>query len=398
MRRLVPPAGTQISPICFFRAVRGTVNQGRFEAELGSALGVRHAFAICSGRAALLLILRALHRLQPTRSIVILPAYTCFSVAAATVRAGLQVMLLDVNPESFDFDYSALDRCTNHNVLCIIAGNLFGIPSDVKRLRSWAQPGGVYVVDDAAQSLGAKREGQSSGTLGDVGMYSLGRGKGLGIGAGGVAVTDNCEIAGAIRDEVHACNKPEFGGMLLLRAAATSILLNPHLYWVPDRLPFLNLGVTEFNPQFKVACMPRTAAALAAELLGNIPKWNDRRREIAAELSTGLAGQSAFGIPQARQDCQSACMRFPLVASSGALRDAAVQSLRAAGYGASPFYPSAICDIPSIGKYMISPDFHCVQAEKLARTILTLPTHALVSRSDTSSMIKILKNMSGQIG
>ncbi len=398
MLRLVPPAGTPIPPTCFFRAVQRTIMHDGLEAELASRLGVQHAFAVCSGRAALLLILRALHRLQPTRSIVILPAYTCFSVAAATVRAGLQMKLVDVNPETFDFDDSALGGCTNDNVLCIIAGNLFGIPSDVERLRSWAQPKGVYVIDDAAQSLGAKREGQSSGTLGDVGVYSLGRGKGLGIGAGGVAVTSSHDIAGVLSDELHACDKPEFGGMLLLRAAASSILLNPHLYWLPDRLPFLKLGTTEFNPQFKVARMPRAAAALATELLRNIPKWNDRRREIAAELSAGLAGQSAFCMPQARPDCQSAYMRFPLVASSGALRDAAVQSLRAAGYGASAFYPSAICDIPSIGTYMISPDFHCVQAEKLARTILTLPTHALVSRSDTSSMIKILRNVSVQVG
>ena len=398
MLRLVPPAGTQIPVTCFLRAVRRTMLHDAFESELASKLGVQHAFAVCSGRAALLLSLRALHRLQPTRSIVISPAYTCFSVAAAIVRADLPLKLLDVNPQTFDFDYSALERCTSTKFLCIIAGNLFGIPSDIERLRRWAQAVGAYVIDDAAQSLGAKRGGYSSGTLGDVGVHSFGRGKGLGIGAGGVAITSSHDIAGALYDELHACDKPVLGGMLLLRAAASSVLLNPHLYWLPDSLPFLKLGTTEFHPQFKVAHMPRAPAALAIELLRNVPKWNERRREIAAELVAGLAGQRAFCMPKLSPDCQPAYVRFPLVAKSGALRDAAVRSLRAAGFGASAYYPSAICDIPDIGRYIASSDFHCVQAENLARTILTLPTHALVSRSNALSMIKILRNVSVQVG
>jgi dTDP-4-amino-4,6-dideoxygalactose transaminase len=81
------------------------------------------------------------------------------------------------------------------------------------------------------------------------------------------------------------------------------------------------------------------------------------------------------------------------LAKSEAIRDRAVLELHKAGIGASPFYPSAVCDISGIGSFMDGPDFHRPRAETLSRTVLTLPTHPLVRRQDLDRMADVLSRV-----
>ena len=70
---------------------------------------MRHVFLVSSGSAALTLALMALKSLAREREVVI-PAYTCFSVPAAVLQAGLRPVLCDIDPSTFDFDHSHLLR------------------------------------------------------------------------------------------------------------------------------------------------------------------------------------------------------------------------------------------------------------------------------------------------
>jgi perosamine synthetase len=82
-----------------------------------------------------------------------------------------------------------------------------------------------------------------------------------------------------------------------------------------------------------------------------------------------------------------------VLANSGELRNRAITKLNRAGIGASPFYPSAICDIPNIVSHMATQSFHRPRAEDLSRTLLTLPTHPLVSERDLDVILKVLGGM-----
>ena len=64
-----------------------------------------------------------------------------------------------------------------------------------------------------------------------------------------------------------------------------------------------------------------------------------------------------------------------------------------AGIGASPFYPSAICDLPGIGKHMKSGSAHFSKAEDLSRRLLTVPTHPYVRRRDLETVVKIVRGL-----
>lgn len=123
---------------------------------------------------------------------MVIPAYTCFSVPSAVVKAGLDVALCDLDASTFDFDYRLLEAAVNEKTLCVIPSHLFGIPSEMDRVNAICREKGVYVVEDAAQAMRGPTKGKL-GTLGDVGFFSLGRGKNITCGSGGIIVTNSIQ-------------------------------------------------------------------------------------------------------------------------------------------------------------------------------------------------------------
>jgi dTDP-4-amino-4,6-dideoxygalactose transaminase len=329
--------------------------------------------------------------------VVALPAYTCFTVPASVVRAGLKLHPLEMNPETLDIDYEQLQDLSEKRLLCFITANLFGLVNDVPRLQRTARSKGAFVIDDAAQSMGATRNGKPSGTMGDVGFCSFGRGKSLAAGEGGIIVTNCEEIASAIHSEFAQLPKAsrKHDRELFLNLLAQSIFLRPSLYWIPNSLPFLKLGTTEFAPSFPLTRLSAIPCGLLPELRDRLLDLNEKRRENAAHIMDGLKGNSSFAVPTVPSECRPIYARFPLLAKSEAIRDRAVLELHKAGIGASPFYPSAVCDISGIGPFMDGPDFHRPRAEALSRRLLTLPTHPLVRRQDLDRMAAVLSRVQG---
>ena len=355
--------------------------------------GVRYARGTSSGRAALSIILKALQALRPGRRVVALPAYTCFSAAAAAVRAGLKLLPVEVDPQTLDYDYARLAAIPANELLCILTSNLFGFVNDVPRLRTIAEDKGAYLVDDAAQSLGASRDGNLSGTVSHVGFFSLGRGKPLPAGEGGIIVSNSPEIAEALDQQLSRTALSSWGdnAALAAKVLATSVFINRYLYWIPDSLPFLKLGTTPFEPGFPVKRIPRLSLGLLREMLGKLGDLNAARRQRAAWIVEAIGENSDFTYPSVPARCKPTYLRFPLLARNRELRDRAVRELRNAGMGASPYYPSAICEIPGIESHLITPECHCPQAESLAARLLTLPTHASVDKEDVGRMTRLLE-------
>ena len=394
--RFVPPAGSPLKMTQILDSVRSAIPSNGHATErlqaLSGRLEVKHIFGTSSGRAALWLALKSLHRLHPDRDVVAVPAYTCFSVPAAIVRAGLKIYPVEIDRKTLDFDFEQLAAVPEKRLLSIVPCNLFGFPNDMSAVRNVARAKRAYVIDDAAQALGATRDGKLAGTLGDVGIYSLGRGKSLGSVAGGLLVTDSGEIAVAIQSEqkdLVASGTAE-GGRLLLKMVSYSLLLHPHLFWIPNSLPFLKLGTTEFEPSFRARGMHPLSLALLRELLDDLDRINRVRRTNADTITGALRGCHGFEFPSPGSSSQPTFVRLPVLARDHVTRERAVAQLRNAGIGATAFYPSAICDIAGIEQHMSIRNFHLVQAEELSRKLLTLPVHPLVEPRDIDRMVEIL--------
>ena len=192
MREMPPTAGLPLSLQDLF----GT--GGGFTRAAQDYTGAPHVGLASSGTACLVLILTALHGLSSGRKTVIVPAYTCPLVALAVARCGLKLRLCDLAADSLDFDMAALAALCNEDTLAIVPAHLAGRVARVAPVLRLARECGAFVVEDAAQSFGARRAGQSIGLEGDAGFFSFAAGKGLSLYEGGLWVTHDPALASAI--------------------------------------------------------------------------------------------------------------------------------------------------------------------------------------------------------
>ncbi len=158
----------------------------------------------CSGTAALTVALLTLKK-NSARQTIIINAYTCPWVPIAVIHCGLRPVVCDNKKNTFEFCSDALAKAINEDTLAIVATHLGGhVASNLGEIMQLAKQHGSYVIEDAAQSLGAHFGEQfnygAAGTVGDIGFYSLGVGKGLTIFAGGVLVAKDESLRNALRE------------------------------------------------------------------------------------------------------------------------------------------------------------------------------------------------------
>jgi hypothetical protein len=147
-RTLAPTA----APIPFQNLVRaplgvlgGRSYRDRLIRELKEQFSAHGVFLVTSGKAALTILLKALAA-RSTRRRVVIPAYTCFSVPSAIVKAGLDVVLCDVEPDTLDFRFEELEAMLDEHVLCVLPTHLFGLAADVSRVKRLCREKGIAVV------------------------------------------------------------------------------------------------------------------------------------------------------------------------------------------------------------------------------------------------------------
>jgi perosamine synthetase len=193
-----PTAGLVLSWQDFIPPQFSQKSRISLEEKLALFIGVDEAQVECSGTAALVVALEALKTFSDRKQVII-SAYTCPWVALAVIKANLIPILADSLSDHFDYCEKSLKSVVNNQTLAIVHTHLGGRVADVEKTITIAKNVGAYVIEDAAQSLGAKLHNKSVGTFGDVGFYSLGVGKGLTIFSGGVVVTENLQIRAALR-------------------------------------------------------------------------------------------------------------------------------------------------------------------------------------------------------
>jgi perosamine synthetase len=389
--RLVAPAGAPLPVRAVLSSLAGGHETGGVPAFLRT-LGVGTGFFVSSGRAALAVLLQAMQR-RSTRREVVIPAYTCFSVASAVVRSGLTIRLCDVDPATLDFDLTALGRLDLRKALAIVPSGLYGLPGELGTLELIARDSGTFLIDDAAQCLGATKDARPCGTFGAAGFYSLGRGKGITTMGGGLLVTTRPDMAKDIESIVGTL--PHAPARETATAVAGSLLyaalLRPSWYWLIDRIPFLELGVSHFAPEFPMARLSRYQCRLAEHVLPLVEGYNKVRRDHADHLRSGLDGLGHIDIPRPAAGASAAYQRFPILVRDPARRAPLLQRLRRAGIGASTSYPTPIGDIPGIARHLTADQEACPGAGSIAARILTLPTHPWVTGRDVEQMVAVVR-------
>lgn len=171
---------------------------------------------------------------------ILVPGYTCYSVASSAIMAGLKVRICDIDPDTLSYDLEQLNSVDFSRVLCVVTANLYGLPDDLQQIEQILRANKVYLVDDAAQCLGGLVEGRPSGTFGIAGLYSLDKGKNITSLQGGIIVTNDDDLAGLLQQEYQSLaeNSPVDNTLECLKILIYFFFLHPAMYWIPSRLPF----------------------------------------------------------------------------------------------------------------------------------------------------------------
>ena len=169
------------------------------EKALAEYVGVGHAIGCNSGTDALVLALRACG-IGGDNAFVAVPAFTFSATAAAVELAGASIVFCDIREEDFGIDASKLDKWKLNGVGAVIGVNMFGIPCDWVGIEKATKGSTIVLIEDAAQSMGARYRGRRSGSLAHIGCTSFYPSKPLsGIGDGGMVFVNDPILAQDIR-------------------------------------------------------------------------------------------------------------------------------------------------------------------------------------------------------
>jgi len=376
---ILPPA---VAPLGFKDIAGGllAMRQGSrataaFTDTLKKYFQVKYCYLLSSGKASLALILRALHELHPDKDEVLIPAFTCYSVPAAVFRVGLKIRICDVEPETLDFDYTELaGQLSAPRLLCVIPTHLFGVTADILKVRRTIGSRDIPIVEDAAQAMGGERRGRKAGTMGDVGFFSLERGKAFSTVKGGIIVTNSEAIGNALQRQVEAIPANNLAEQLVLALYATALAVfsRPWLYWIPRSLPFLGLGETLFEPDFPIKRLSAFQAGLAAGWQNRLQE-NIRRRVKNSENLIRLGIQAACSL----EALSSGLLRYPVLAADHAEKMALLQESDRLGLGGSDVYPGTVEAIAALQDSLVGGTSH--KARSIVARMITLPVHPYVS-------------------
>jgi len=169
-----------------------------FEASFAAYLNVRHVIGVNSGTDALLLALKAA-QIGPGDE-VITHANTFHATVLAIRMAGATPVLVDADPSTFLMNTGALEAAVTARTKAIIPVHLYGKPMALASVMMTAERHDLFVVEDAAQSHGARRDGRLTGTVGALGCFSFHPSKNLAAaGDAGAICTNDATLAERVR-------------------------------------------------------------------------------------------------------------------------------------------------------------------------------------------------------
>lgn len=348
-REIPPTAGLplRVSDLLSWRAALGET--------LAAQLGTPPLQLECSGTAALLVALRTLSEQVPDRRTVVVPAYTCPLVAIAVRSLGLELRLCDLRANHFDMDPQALTEACRSDTLAVIPTHLAGLVADVDNAMAIAKRVGAWVIEDAAQALGARIHGRSVGLRGDIGFFSLAAGKGLSIYEGGLLLTRDASLRAALQrtHQTMVPDRPAWERRRSLELLGFAALYRPSgltvAYGRPLRSalrrgdPVAAVG-DDFAPTIPLHRVGRWRESVGTAAAARLPDFIEQRREQAARRVLRLQQIRDVNVlkpgPCADGSWPFLLLRLP----DQQARDAILAPLWRAGVGVSRLFVHALPD------------------------------------------------------
>ena len=169
-------------------------NVKKFEQEFAKFIGVKYAIGVGNGTDALYLALRTCGVSKNNE--VILPVNTFIATAEAITLNGAKPVFVDIDAKTYNIDLQKMEKAITKKTKAIIPVHLYGQPADMSPILKIAKKYKLWIIEDCAQSHGAKYKNKMVGSIGDIGCFSFFPGKNLGAyGDAGIITTNNKNLA-----------------------------------------------------------------------------------------------------------------------------------------------------------------------------------------------------------
>lgn len=361
---------------------------------------------LSSGTAAIIVALSALKKLEPQKDEVIIPAFTCPLVAIACNQAGLKIRLCDFEEDSDQLDLEFLKQSISSKTLCVIPTHLGFYPQKMDEIMSLARENNIFVVEDAAQALGAIVDDVPAGLIGDIGIFSLTAGKGLTIFEGGAIACSNKTIIEKIDQSIDELAKYDFFSefILCLKLIAYKLLYNPIgvsiAYGAPLRAHLKNGDeIKALDEKFKMPIPVRRVGAFRRSVGASALKRLDqfiRQKQIDAEKRMiqlkKLETQELFLISDSNVRCVGSFAYFLVRSKKELWQKQILQKLWSEGLGVSKAFA---CELSAYAYLQnIVPDTDCPNARRFARQTISISNSHFLSDLEFKEIIEAIKSSS----
>lgn len=352
-------------------AIAKVVSEGRyilgpevaeFEKQLGEYLGVEHVIACANGTDALQMPLMA-RGIGPGHA-VFCPSFTFAATAEVVALVSAEPVFIDVDPDSYNLNIDQLEIAIaairkegRLEPKAIIPVDLFGLAADYNRLTALAERENLFIIEDAAQSIGGKRDNVMCGAFGHVGATSFYPAKPLGCyGDGGAMFTNDAELADTLRSVLfHGKGETQYDNV--------RIGLNSRLDTIQ--------------------------AAILLEKLAILEDEMEARQRVAKRYNEGL--KDVVKVPVTPAGYRSAWAQYSIESEN---RDGLQTHLKAAGIPSVIYYVKPLHLQDAYKHYPIAPGGLAV-SEALPSRILSLPMHPYLTETDQDQIISAIRGFHG---
>ena len=378
------------------------------EEEFKKYLGVKYAISFNSGRSALMAILEAMKVREGDE--VLLQAFTCNSAVNPILMKGAKPVFVDID-ETLNIDLEDLKKKITPRSKAVMIQHTFGWPAQIEEILEFVRQNNLFLIEDCAHSLGAKYKGKFCGTFGDVAFFSFGRDKIISSVFGGMAVTNNEEIGERIKNFREKLDFPSnfwifqqllhpiLVDYLVLPAYGLNQHLGRILLGIFHKLSILSKAVYRKEkrgeiPKYFPKKFPNALSLLALNQFKKLERFNEHRREIAKFYEENLKEKFELPLFRERSDILPTFMRYPILINKNT--DKILEAARKRkiylddGWRKSPVVPPDT----NLKKMEYQLGF-CPQTEKIAKSILNLPTHINISQKDAQKIVDFLKKYGG---
>lgn len=281
------------------------------EREVAAYSHCPHGISVSSGTDALLVALMAIE-LQPGDEVITTP-YTFFATAGSIVRLGGQPVFVDIDPCTYNIDPAGIEAAITPRTKAIMPVHLFGQMADMDPIMAIAERHALYVIEDAAQAIGAEYKGRRAGSIGHLGCFSFFPSKNLGgFGDGGMVTTSDPDLADKVKLLRGHGARPKYhhkvvGGNFrldALQAAVLRVKLNYLDEWTDAR----QRNAERYRELLAdVGVTPPTDAGYGRHIYNQFVIRSEQRDALMAHLKARQIGTEIYyPLPMHLQECFTA--------------------------------------------------------------------------------------------